>query len=467
MCFALREIVSMAGRQRYLHLNVQATYPGHPAGWRTEEGRRLPGEDIKHFQAVARAAEKALLDAVFQADSPSFTDTPDVPTRSHDPIVLATAGALVTERVGFILTASTTFNHPYNLARQMLSLDHLSEGRVGWNIVTTADERACGNFGSGEMPPNDVRYAMAADFTDAVVKLWDSWEDEALVGDPVAGIWADVNRIHAINHVGPYYSVSGPLQVPRSPQGRPVLVQAGSSPQGRDFAARYGEVIFTVQTVKDEAIAYYRDIKERMRSHGRNPDSVAILPGLSLVIGGTEAEAHRRLAELDQLADGRPALETFALSLGLDPRDLDPDRPFPEHLLPNVEQATWLRRSTGHAEARMRLLRERSVTVREIIARGGGGHFRCVGTPEQIADFMQDWADARAADGFNLFFDIYPAGLEAFAEHVAPILQKRGLHRRHYEGMTLRDHYGLERPRNAIVHRSPEPATFLPSRVAD
>jgi FMN-dependent oxidoreductase (nitrilotriacetate monooxygenase family) len=308
---------------------------------------------------------------------------------------------------------------------------------------------------------------MAADFTNAVLKLWDSWEDGALVGDPITGVWADTGRIHAVNHVGPYYSVTGPLQVPRSPQGRPVLVQAGSSPHGRDFAARYGEVIFTVQTVKEEAVAYYRDLKDRIRGHGRDPEKVAILPGLSLVIGSTEAEAHRRLDELDQLETGRPALETFALSLGLDPADLDPDKPFPERLIPVVQQGTWLRRSTGHAEARMRLLRERSVTVRDIIARGGGGHYRLVGTPEQVADFMEDWADARAADGFNLFLDIYPAGLETFAEHVAPILQKRGLHRREYEGTTLRDHLGLDTPPNILAANNPRPIKPAPMRAAD
>lgn len=437
--------------KRHLHLNVQATYPGHPAAWRTQQGQRRPGEDIAHFQAVSRAAEKALLDAVFQADSPSFTDPPNVPTRAHDPVVLAAAGALVTKHVGFILTASTTFNYPYNLARQMLSLDHLSGGRIGWNIVTTADERASRNFGLQAMPSNSDRYAMATDFTDAVLKLWDSWEDKALVGDPVTGVWADTSSIHAVNHSGPHYAVAGPLQVPRSPQGRPVLVQAGSSPQGRDFAARYAEVIFTVQTVKEEAVAYYADLKERMRHYCRNPDQVAILPGLSLVIGDTEAAAQKRLDELDQLADGRPAIETFALELGLDPADLDPDKPFPEDLINVVREGSWLRRSTGHAEARLRLLRERSVTVREIVARGGGGHYRVVGTPEQIADFMEDWANSRAADGFNLFFDTYPFSLGVFAEEVVPLLQNRGLHRREYEGATLRDHYGLSRPPNALM----------------
>jgi FMN-dependent oxidoreductase (nitrilotriacetate monooxygenase family) len=288
-----------------------------------------------------------------------------------------------------------------------------------------------------------------------VLKLWDSWEDGAQVGDAKRGIWADLQKVHAINHNGPHYAVEGPLQVPRSPQGRPVLVQAGSSPVGRDFAARYGEVIFTVQTVKEEAAAYYADLKARTRGHGRDPERVAILPGLSLVIGSTEAEAHRRLDELDQLATGRPAVETFALELGLDPSDLDPDKPFPEHLIAKVQNGTWLSRSTGHAEARLRLLGERSVTVREIVARGGGGHYRLVGTPEQIADFMQDWADARAADGFNLFFDTYPYGLDVFADHVVPLLQRRGLHRREYTGTTLRDHYGLERPENALFPAAP------------
>ena len=452
--------------KRRLRLAVQASFPGHPAGWRTAEGRRLPGDDVGHFQAVSRAAEKALLDAVFLADSPSFTDTGEIPTRSLDPVVLVAAGALATERIGFIVTASTTFNHPYNLARQILSLDHLSKGRIGWNIVTTTDERASRNFGLSAMPPKEERYAIAADFTDAVVKLWDSWEDDALVGDATPGVWADLSRIHGVDHVGPYFSVAGPLQVPRSPQGRPVLIQACSSPQWRDFAARYADAIFAVQTVREEARAYYGDVKSRVRRFGRDPGCVAILPGLSLVIGSTEAEAYARLDELDQIASERSSLEAFALSLGLDPADLDSEKPFPEHLLPKVEASAWLRQSTGHREGRIRLLRERSVTVRQIIARGSGGHYRFVGTPEQIADFMEDWADAGAADGFNLFFDVYPAAVHTFANEVVPILQRRGRHRTEYTGTTLREHYGLERPKNALVGLA-SAATEPPNRAAD
>lgn len=442
-----------------LHLNVQASFPGHSAGWRTPAGRRSPGEDVAHFQAVARAAEKALFNSVFLADSPSFTDGPEAPTRSLDPVVLVAAGALAVEHVGFILTASTTFSHPYNLARQILSLEQLSKGRIAWNIVTTTDERASRNFGLEKMPPNDERYRMAADFTDAFVKLCDSWEDEALIGDPRSGVWADTHRIHSVDHTGPYFSVSGPMQVPRSPQGRPMLVQAGSSPQGRDFAARYADAIFTVQTVREKAIDYYADLKRRIRGHGRDQDKVAILPGLSLVIGSTEAEAHARLAELDAIASDRSTLETFALSLGLEPGDLDYDKPFPPHLLAKVEEGAWLRRSTGHQEAKLHLLRERSLTVRQIVARGSGGHYRLVGTPEQIADFIEDWADAGAADGFNFFFDVYPAGLLTFGDEVVPILQTRGRHRTAYEGRTLRDHFGLERPVNALVPPSRTTAT--------
>lgn len=441
--------------KRRLHLNVQSSYPGHPAGWRTTEGRRAPGEDIAHIQAVARAAEKALFNTVFLADSPSFTDSGEAPTRSLDPVVLLAAAALATERIGFILTASTTFTHPYNLARQMLSLEQLSRGRFAWNIVTTTDERASGNFGMQKMPPPAERYAIAADFTDAFLKLCDSWEDEALVGDPKSGIWADTKRIHPVDHIGPYFRVSGPMQVPRSPQGRPMLVQAGSSPVGRDFAARYADAVFTVQTVREEAIAYYADVKQRIRAHGRDPDRVAILPGLSLVIGSTEAEAFKRLDWLDQIANDRSTLETFAHSLGLEASELDYDKPFPEHLIAKVEEGDWLRRSTGHNQAKIRILKERSLTVRQIIARGSGGHYRLVGTPEQIANFMEDWADAGAADGFNLFMDIYPSALVTFAEQVVPILQRRGRHRTEYEGATLRDHFGLERPANRFAKPSP------------
>jgi FMN-dependent oxidoreductase (nitrilotriacetate monooxygenase family) len=286
----------MSGAKRKIHLAIQAAAPGHPAGWRVPGGERQPNEDVAHYQNVARICERALLDVPFLADSP---------TRSLDPIVLITACALATEHLGLVLTASTTFNQPYNLARSILTLDQISKGRVGWNIVTTSDAVAGLNFGMTEMPPSDLRYEMAADFTAAVRARWDSWDDGALPGDVDTGIWADINRIHTVNYTGRHYTTAGPLQVWRSLQGQPVLVQAGSSPQGRDFAARVAEIVFSIQTRFVDAVAYYADIKNRARQHGQDPGHLAILPGLSLVIGSTEAEDYARLDKLDQIATGR------------------------------------------------------------------------------------------------------------------------------------------------------------------
>jgi alkanesulfonate monooxygenase SsuD/methylene tetrahydromethanopterin reductase-like flavin-dependent oxidoreductase (luciferase family) len=263
-------------------------------------------------------------------------------------------------------------------------------------------------------------------------------------------VWADINRIHAVNYAGRHYTTDGPMQVWRSPQGQPVLVQAGSSPQGRDFAARVAEIVFSIQTRFEDAVAYYADIKNRARQHGRDPRHLTILPGLSLVIGSTEAEAFARLSALDELATGRSSIEAFAARLGVDPAGLDPDKPFPEHLLAKLEGAQFKQRSagvsSGHRAARYRLLQDRSVTVRQIVARGGGGHYRFVGTPEQIVDFMEKWVDEGAADGFNLFMDVYPEGLETFADQVIPLLQNRGRFRRSYEEKTLRERFGFPRP---------------------
>jgi len=455
----------MTDAKREMHLAIQAAAPGHPAGWRVPGGERQAGDDVAHYQNVARICERALLDVLFLADSPSFTDDGRMPTRSLDPVVLITACALATEHLGLVLTCSTTFNQPYNLARAILTLDQISKGRVGWNIVTTSDAVAGLNFGMTEMPPSDLRYEMAADFTAAVRALWDSWDDGALVGDVNTGVWADINRIHTVNYAGRHYTSAGPLQVWRSPQGQPVLVQAGSSPQGRDFAARTADIVFSIQTRFEDAVDYYADIKNRARQHGRDPRHVAILPGLSLVIGGTEAEAYARLDTLDELATGRSGIEAFAARLGVDPADLDPDKPFPEHLFTKLDGAQFKQRSagvsSGHRAARSRLLKDRSLTVRQVVARGGGGHYRFVGTPEQVVDFMEKWVDEGAADGFNMFMDVYPEGLETFAGQVVPLLQKRGRFRRSYETKTLRERFGFPRPTRVLPAGARSVASLL------
>ncbi len=402
-------------------------------------------------------AERGLLNAVFLADSPSLSeqgggDGLNGPTRSLDPVVIVAAMALATEKLGFILTSSTTFNLPYNVARQIGSLDHLSKGRIGWNIVTTSDPGAGGNFGLSAMPDNDTRYGTAAEFTDVVLKLWDSWEDGALIGDP--------RRV-----CGPTAAAFTP-SITRAPTSRSrgrsrsrahrraalFWCRPAARRKGRNFASKYAEAIFTVQTLKREALAYYADIKSRARAHGRNPDKIAILPGLSLVMGSTEAEAHQRLAELDAISNDSSALERFAKRLGVDPAELDFDRPFPEHL---IDQIKPMNNSTGHKQARTILLRERTLTVREIIARGSGGHHRVVGSHEQVADFIEDWFTTGAADGFNLFFDMYPASLATFVDHVIPILQRRGLYWTEYTGSTLRGPLRTGAPGQHPVPRPP------------
>jgi FMN-dependent oxidoreductase (nitrilotriacetate monooxygenase family) len=440
----------MPSKPRQLHINVNVQGAGaHPAAWRSAEGRRFAVIDVTHFQEVARISERGLLDAVFLADMLALPVDPRLaPMWSLDPIIVTTAMLLATERIGFIVTSSTTFQQPYTLARQILSLDHASKGRVGWNVVTTYEDRAARNHGLKELPPHDNRYAVAADFTEAVLKLWDSWEDEALVANVKSGAWGDPERIHAVEHAGPYFSVEGALQVPRSPQGRPLLVQAGSSPQGREFAASRAEAVFTVQQSPGEARAYYADVKARAARYGRRPDQIAILPGISLVIGGTEAEAIARKEALDEIAGAALTLQRFAGRLGIDAAELELDQPFPERLLGAVKSG---RGSQGFADANLVLLSDRSLTMRQILARGGGGHFRVVGSPEQIADVMETWFNERAADGFNIMSDVYPSGLEAFVDHVVPVLQKRGIFRREYEGATLREHYGAPRPQNLFT----------------
>ncbi|BCP55542.1 monooxygenase [Kaistia sp. 32K] len=438
--------------QRKLRINVNVQSSGaHPASWRSPQGRPLATVDIAHFQEVARIAERGKLDAVFLADALAIHPDPSTaPMWTIDPIVLTTAMALATENIGFIVSNSTTFSQPYNLARAFLSLDHISGGRVGWNIVTTYDERAATNFGLAQLPPHEERYAAAAEFVDLVLKLWDSWEADALVADLASGVFADHARIHKTGHVGKYAAATGPLQVPRSPQGRPLLVQAGSSPQGRDLAAQFAEGVFTIQQVLGEAQAYYADIKRRASAYGRDPATVAVLPGISLVIGGTEAEARARKRELDEIAGIDKQLPRYAARLGVAPSELDLDKPVPTHLLERIRSAPG---SRGWADANFALASE-GLTVREIIAQGGGAHRLVVGSPEQIADHIQSWFEAGAADGFNIMSDVYPDGLAAFSDHVVPVLQKRGLFRTEYEGRTLREHYGVPAPENIHTARA-------------
>ena len=432
--------------RRHLHLNAFLMSVGHhEAAWRLPESDPNANIDIEHYKNLARIAERGKLDSVFLADSPvQMGDPGRRPGGRLEPTILLTALAGATSHIGLIATASTTYNEPYNLARRFASLDHVSGGRAGWNIVTTAGVEAAQNFGLDELPAHQHRYERAAEFVEVSRKLWDSWDDNAIVADKDRGVHAESDRVHVINHEGRHFKVRGPLNVPRSPQGYPLLVQAGSSEDGKDFAARYAEAVFTAQQTLDEGKAFYADLKDRAARFGRDPDQVVILPGIVPVIGETEAEARELDAELDRLIVADYAKAQLANRFKLSPDELDLDRELPENL-PTEDE---IEGAKSRFTLIVNLARREKLTVRQLIGRlgGGRGHRTFAGTAIQVADTIQHWFDHGAADGFNIMPAVLPSGLESFVDKVVPILQERGLFRTEYTGTTLRENYGLPRP---------------------
>ncbi|MEQ4205465.1 LLM class flavin-dependent oxidoreductase [Actinopolymorpha sp. B9G3] len=443
-----------------LHLNAFLMSTGHhEASWRLPESDPYANTNVTHYQNLARIAERGRFDSVFFADSPAlFSDVGRRPSGSLEPTVLLTSIAAVTTRIGLIATASTTYNDPFNLARRFASVDHVSGGRAGWNIVTTASVDAARNFGLDEMPSHRDRYERAAEFVDAAQKLWDSWDDDAILADKDRGVWGDSTRVRRIDHAGASFRVQGPLNIPRSPQAYPVLVQAGSSEDGKEFATTYAEAIFTAQQTLADAQAFYADIKHRVAQAGRDPDGVRVLPGIVPILGSTEAEALAREEELDRLIVPAYARAQLARTLRVAPEDLPLDRELPADLPAEDE----IEGAKSRYTLIVTLARRERLTVRQLIGRlgGGRGHRTFSGTPEQVADALQDWAAGGAADGFNVMPAVLPSGLEEFVDHVVPILRKRGLFRHEYIGRTLRDHYGLPRPANLLSRQAhPLPAT--------
>ena len=440
----------MAAPARQLHLNAFLRNIGqHEAAWRLPETDLSGITDITHYIELARIAERGKLDAVFFADHPVLKDQTEFrPFDALDPITLVAALAGATTNVGLIATASTTYNDPYGLARRFATLDHVSRGRAGWNVVTTANASAAANFGVPNHPDPEARYQRADEFLQVALKLWDSWEDDAIVGDKDAPRFVDPAKIHAVNHSGQYFDVAGPLEVPRSPQGHPVLFQAGSSEPGKDLAARYAEAIFTAQPTLDEARDFYRDVKARIRRFGRNPDQVHILPGLSTIIGGTEAEAQQRQRELEELTVPDYGLEQLSAIVGfaVTKDDLDRKLSFPAE----DPGDTFIKSRLTLVK---RLVETDNLTVRELLLRlsSGRGHRLFAGTPEQVADTIEEWFTTGAADGFNLIPPALPSSLTDFVDHVVPELQHRGIFREEYTGTTLRDHLGLDRPANRFT----------------
>jgi FMN-dependent oxidoreductase (nitrilotriacetate monooxygenase family) len=438
--------MSVAGRQ--LHLNAFLMSSGHhEAAWRLPESDPHADFDVAHWVRLARIAERGALDSLFLADGPSLWYGAEFrPAGQLEPTVLLSILAAATTHIGLIATASTTYNEPYNLARRFASLDLVSGGRAGWNIVTTADQSAAQNFGLTDRPSHAARYERAAEFLEVSLKLWDSWEDDAVVADKASGRFARDGGIHAIEHEGEHYRVRGPLNVPRSPQGRPLLVQAGSSDDGKEFAARYAEAVFTAQQTLANAQAFYADLKERAVRIGRDPETVKILPGIVPVLGGTVAEAQERAQQLEDLIVPAYGLRQLADTLEVPVEILELDGELPSE----IAGGDGLEGAQSRATLIVELARRERLTVRQLLGRlgGGRGHWTFVGTPEQAADVLQEWFEQGAADGFNVMGPVLPSALEDFVEQVVPILRRRGLFREDYTGTTLREHYGLPRPAN-------------------
>ena len=399
---------------------------------------------LRHF---AQRLEAAKFDAFFMADHLAVLNMPvEALKRSHtvtsfEPFTLLSALAGATERIGLVATASTTFDAPFHIARRFASLDHISGGRAGWNIVTTSNPDAALNFGLDEHMEHDQRYDRAREFYDVVTGLWDSFAEDAFVRDVESGIFFEPERMHVLAHKGQYLSVRGPLNIARPPQGWPVIVQAGASEAGRQLAAETAEVVFGATPSLAAGKAFYADVKGRMVKLGRDPETLKILPGAFVVVGDTVEEARAVRAKLDSLVHYDSAVASLSMALGVDASAFDPDGPLPE--IPDTNA------SKSGRERTIELARSENLTVRQLAQRlGGYSGLAFVGTPQTIADEMEAWLDERGSDGFNVLFPWLPGGLDAFVDKLVPELQRRGVFRREYEGPTLRDNLGLPRPAN-------------------
>ncbi|GEO25306.1 LLM class flavin-dependent oxidoreductase [Alicyclobacillus acidoterrestris] len=430
--------------ERQMHLNLFLTPFGHhESAWRHPATNVDNSLDFLHYRRLAELAENAKFDSIFLADRLSTSPQAVVhgAVAGFEPLTLLSALAVVTSRIGLIGTVSTTFNEPFNLARRLASLDHLSHGRAGWNIVTSGTDAEAQNFGYDAILTHAKRYERATEFVDVTTQLWDSWTERALIRDQESGVFADATQVRELNYRGEYYSVRGPLNIPRSPQGRPLLVQAGSSEDGKEFAARYAEAVFTAQQSFADAKAFYTDLKARVRRAERDPEGVKVLPGVCTVIGATESEAREKEEALHALTTPEHSLHQLSNRVGYDLSGCSLDEPLPDFVNPQHVE--------GH-RSRTQLIvdmaRSERLTIRQLLLRlaGGRGHKTIAGTPTQIADYMEAWFVEGAADGFNVMPQLMAGGLEDFVEYVVPELQRRGLFRTEYTGTTLRAHYGLE-----------------------
>jgi FMN-dependent oxidoreductase (nitrilotriacetate monooxygenase family) len=426
----------------------------HTAAWRYPGAFPDANFNFAHLKRFAQTLERGRFDAFFMADHLALLNMPmqalkrSATVTSFDPLTLLPALAVVTERLGLIATASTTYNEPYHVARKFASLDHLSGGRAGWNLVTSANPLEAKNFGLDEHVEHSTRYRRAREFFDVVTGLWDSWADDAFIRDVESGIYFDPDRLHILDHKGPDISVRGPLNVARPIQGWPVIVQAGASEAGRQIAAETAEVVFTGQNNLADGQRFYADVKGRMEKLGRSRDHLKIMPGAFVVVGDSLDEAREKKARLDGLVHPDSGIASLSVQLGTDDSGFDLDGPLPK-----------IPESNASKSAREKLIlkaRRENLTVRQLAQYVGGsyGTLEMIGTPATIADQMEEWLVTEGADGFNVMFPYLPGGLDDFVDRVVPELQRRGLFRREYEGKTLRENLGLPRPANRFF---PEP----------
>ena len=420
----------------------------HTAAWRYPGGTPDANFNLKALVQYAQTLERGKFDAFFMADHLAVLNMPmdalkrSATVTSFDPLTLLPALAMATKHLGLIATASSTFEPAYTIARRFASLDHISEGRAGWNLVTTSNPDAALNFGMDDQMPHAERYARAREFFDVVTGLWDSWADDAFVRDVESGVYFDPARLHVLDHKGKYLKVRGPLNIARPVQGWPVIVQAGASDAGRQLAAETAEMVFAAGGPIADARAFYADVKSRAAKVGRNPDHIKILPGAFVVVGDSLDEAKEKRARLDSLVNYDSSIAAVSMALGVDARQFDPDKPLPDDI-PETEA------SKSGRDRVIELGRRENLTVRQIAGRlGGYGGLGMLGTPAMIADQMEEWLRTEACDGFNVMFPYLPGGLDDFVDKVVPELQSRGIFRTEYEGVTLRENLGLPRPEN-------------------
>lgn len=442
-----------------LHLNLSLMTPGHfRHAWRLPHADPLAYLDIDHFSRLVQIAEEATIDAVFLGDGPALRgEIAEAPGTGLDPLILLGHLAATTEHIGVVITSSTTYNSPYNLARRFQALDHVTKGRAAVNIVTTGTSAAAANFGLTEHPDKETRYRRAWEFLDVVTRLWDSWEPGWLIADKDTGRYADVAKVRAIDHDGEFFSVAGPLPVAPGPQGRPVLVQAGGSEGGLRLAADYADVVFTVAQTQSKAVAFRDDIRRRVTAAGRQPDDVKVSLGVVMLVAATETEALARAESLYATLPIERLVTELLRNLGLPEGVFGPDDPISFSDLPESTPTGAF--SAGFNASTRALLSENDYTPRQlvILGAGGSGHRLVVGSAEQMADDLECWYRAGAADGFTIMPAETAHDLENFARLVVPILQQRGLFHREYPGSTLRERFGLpssHRQTNAFPNRS-------------